>query len=81
MKLLRATAAGLAATLSVLLAAQVGADHPPKPAEPTPTPAFTERMKTEGRVPWGEYDGHHDCWALVGDTTHITCRDGFKTTS
>lgn len=76
MKPLRATVAGLAAIVFVLLAAYAGADQPPKPA-----PTFAERMKAEGRVPWGEYDGHRDCWALVGDTSYITCRDGFETTS
>ncbi|MFJ3974865.1 hypothetical protein [Streptomyces sp. NPDC090021] len=81
MKSLRATVAGLAATIFVLLAAYAGADHPPAPTEPKPAPTFTGRMKAEGRVPWGEYDGHRDCWALIGDTSYITCRDGYKTTS
>lgn len=25
--------------------------------------------------------GHAPCWWLVGDTTYVSCRDGFETTS
>ncbi|MGW0705110.1 hypothetical protein ACWD4G_03885 [Streptomyces sp. NPDC002643] len=83
MKLLRAIVAGFAAAVFVILADYAGAYHLAKTAEPKPThaPTFRERMKAEGRVFWGVIDGHRDCWALIGDTSYVTCRDGYKTTS
>jgi hypothetical protein len=78
-KLARAIAAGLAAAVFLILADSVGVHQEPQPAPSAPT--FDERMQDEGRVLWGEIDGHPDCWALIGDTSYVTCRDGYKTTS
>ncbi|MFI1655642.1 hypothetical protein ACH4ZU_12145 [Streptomyces sp. NPDC020472] len=83
MKLLRAIVAGFAAAVFLIFADQVGAYHLPKAAEPKRAHVLTfrERMKAEGRVFWGVIDGHRDCWAQIGDTSYVTCRDGYKTTS
>ncbi|QPB09976.1 hypothetical protein CPT_Sitrop_062 [Streptomyces phage Sitrop] len=34
-----------------------------------------------GRESWGTIEGHRFCYAKVGDTSYITCWDGYKTTS
>ncbi|MGW1558335.1 hypothetical protein ACWCQ1_17700 [Streptomyces sp. NPDC002144] len=78
-KLLRAIVAGFSAAVFLILADAVGVHHEPKP--PRHIPTFDERMQKQGRVLWGEIDGHADCWALIGDTSYVTCRDGYKTTS
>lgn len=84
MKLLRAIVAGFAAAVFLILADYAGAYHLPEPVKPKPAhPAatFDERMKAERREFWGEVDGHRDCWARIGDTSYVLCRDGYRTTS
>jgi hypothetical protein len=83
-KLLRAVVAGFAAAVFLILADHVGAYELPTTAKPKPAPSaptFAERMKAEGREFWGEVDGHRDCWARIGDTSYVLCRDGYRTTS
>ncbi|KPC89529.1 hypothetical protein ADL35_02265 [Streptomyces sp. NRRL WC-3753] len=43
--------------------------------------AFNDRQAAQGKELWGTYDGHRFCWAKVGDTSYITCFDGYKTTT
>ncbi|QMP84612.1 hypothetical protein KGG93_gp74 [Streptomyces phage Endor2] len=38
-------------------------------------------QKKAGREDWGTIEGHRFCYAKVGDTSYITCWDGYKTTS
>ncbi|AKY03823.1 hypothetical protein AVT29_gp68 [Streptomyces phage Amela] len=38
-------------------------------------------QRKAGRENWGTIEGHRYCYAEVGDTSYITCWDGFKTTS
>lgn len=28
-----------------------------------------------------EVDGHSDCWVIIGDTSRVYCKDGYRTTS
>jgi hypothetical protein len=42
---------------------------------------FNAAQKKAGKEHWGTYDGHQFCWAKVGDTSYITCFDGYKTTT
>ena len=30
---------------------------------------------------WHTYDGHRNCYALLGDTTIVLCADGYVTTT
>ena len=30
---------------------------------------------------WGTVDGHHNCRAILGDTSVVLCADGYVTTS
>ncbi|NUV86615.1 hypothetical protein G6W61_10395 [Streptomyces sp. KAI-26] len=55
------------------------ADQPAPVARDTRT--FDERMQDQGRQDWGDIDGHKDCWAHVGDTSYVLCRDGYRTSS
>ncbi|MFE7463078.1 hypothetical protein ACFU6R_03100 [Streptomyces sp. NPDC057499] len=43
--------------------------------------AFNNEQAEAGKEHWGTYDGHKFCWAKVGDTSYITCFDGYKTTT
>ncbi|WJN63398.1 hypothetical protein [Streptomyces phage phiScoe55] len=38
-------------------------------------------QKKAGREDWGTIDGHRFCYAKIGDTSYVTCWDGYKTTS
>jgi hypothetical protein len=49
--------------------------------EPDPRPTWEEEREADGWVYWGEADGHHGCYALIGDTSFIDCPDGYRTTS
>ncbi|MFJ3775253.1 hypothetical protein ACIPX0_26520 [Streptomyces sp. NPDC090075] len=42
---------------------------------------FNEAQAEAGKDHWGTYDGHQFCWAKVGDTSYVTCFDGYKATS
>lgn len=42
---------------------------------------FNAAQKKAGKELWGTVDGHRFCWAKVGDTSYVTCFDGYKTTS
>lgn len=42
---------------------------------------FNGEQAAQGKELWGTYDGHRFCWAKVGDTSYITCFDGYKTTT
>lgn len=42
---------------------------------------FAVAMRDSGWRFWGVYDGHHLCFAKVGDTMLIRCYDGYRTTS
>jgi hypothetical protein len=42
---------------------------------------FNQAQHDAGKEHWGTYDGHQFCWAKVGDTSYITCFDGYKTTT
>ena len=30
---------------------------------------------------WGTVDGHHHCYAVIGETSYVWCRDGYRTSS
>ncbi|MEX1655546.1 hypothetical protein ABZ960_20590 [Streptomyces pseudovenezuelae] len=42
---------------------------------------FNAAQAKAGKELWGTVDGHQFCWAKVGDTSYVTCFDGYKTTS
>jgi hypothetical protein len=42
---------------------------------------FNAAQSKAGKEHWGTYDGHQFCWAKVGDTSYVTCFDGYKTTT
>ncbi|MEU0674499.1 hypothetical protein ABZ330_16690 [Streptomyces sp. NPDC006172] len=42
---------------------------------------FNNAQFKAGKEWWGTVDGHRFCWAKVGDTSYVTCFDGYKTTS
>lgn len=39
------------------------------------------KQRKVGAEEWGTVDGHRFCWAVIGDTSYVTCWDGYKTTS
>ncbi|MFI2673877.1 hypothetical protein ACH5AU_30695 [Streptomyces albidoflavus] len=45
------------------------------------TVSFEDEQRGAGREFWGDVDGHKDCWAQVGDTSYVECRDGYLTSS
>ncbi|ATW61348.1 hypothetical protein SEA_ALSABER_74 [Streptomyces phage Alsaber] len=38
-------------------------------------------QRKAGREFWDTYDGHRFCYAKVGDTSYVSCWDGYKTTT
>ncbi|MCX5236210.1 hypothetical protein OG824_13465 [Streptomyces prunicolor] len=42
---------------------------------------FNAAQREAGKEWWGTVDGHRFCWAKIGDTSYVTCFDGYKTTS
>ncbi|MEU0739230.1 hypothetical protein [Streptomyces sp. NPDC006134] len=54
--------------------------HASAPVTP-PAVSFEDEQRQAGREFWGDLDGHKDCWAQVGDTSYVECRDGYLTSS
>ncbi|AUG87254.1 hypothetical protein KGG77_gp14 [Streptomyces phage Omar] len=53
----------------------------PKLNDETARLKFNQAQAKAGKEHWGTVDGHQFCWAKVGDTSYITCFDGYKTTT
>ncbi|QEQ94104.1 hypothetical protein SEA_SAFTANT_72 [Streptomyces phage Saftant] len=53
----------------------------PKLNDSTKRRLWEAGQKKKGAESWGTVDGHRFCWARIGDTSYVTCWDGYKTTS
>ncbi|WP_327175445.1 hypothetical protein OG599_09075 [Streptomyces sp. NBC_01335] len=66
------------AVLLILGASVIG--HASAPVAP-PAISFEDEQRALGREPFGDVDDHMDCWAQIGETSYIECRDGYMTSS
>ncbi|MGC4928053.1 hypothetical protein [Streptomyces sp. DT117] len=76
----RAVALSLAAWAAVLISGAALAAQATAPDSP-PSLSFEDEQREAGREFWGVVDGHKDCWAEIGDTSYVECRDGYLTSS
>ncbi|WJN62690.1 hypothetical protein [Streptomyces phage phiScoe10] len=53
----------------------------PKLNDQTKRRLWEAKQRKAGAEDWGTIDGHRFCWAVIGDTSYVTCWDGYKTSS
>ncbi|WJN63246.1 hypothetical protein [Streptomyces phage phiScoe45] len=53
----------------------------PKLNDTTKRRLWEAKQRKKDAESWGTVDGHRFCWAVIGDTSYVTCWDGYKTTS
>jgi len=72
----------IAATFTLTGMADAGPARKPVPWSPATAAAQIAWQKGLPEVVrFGKVDGHPGCWAAVGRTSYLVCRDGYRTTS